>query len=205
MAALAVVALLVAGPLATPGRADGAGPLAFSGTASLPKFPCPPADPTCVGEFDGVVSGQLGGTAPDTWEVTLATADLTADFVYEDQSCSEGAALGTATIEGQLPHVLGTFDGGPLPRTVVGITLEVDFTWVRHGPTAVLTLERATATLDVLGVGPVEVMTDGLGAATAAFAPLLDHENLPGCTPGNTHAPRLDAEVVGTGGLTGSA
>lgn len=207
--ATALVTMVAAFGSPIPADADGAGaPLTFSGTASLPKFPCPPADASCVGTFEGTVSGSFAGEQFGAFEVVLADADLDASFGYSDTNCIEGSALGTVTVSAGLGHVDGRYDRDPdpenpdpLPLPVIGLLAETDFTWDRDLASANLILENGFLQLNVAGIGWIQVMTDTLGAAEAFFAPLLDHENLPGCTPGNDNAPALDAEVVGTASL----
>lgn len=196
------LALVLVGAVPPAARADGGTGLAFVGVANLPEFPCTPdpGEPACTGDFGGSISGELAGDKlGSVWTATLADGSIDADFTYNDAEghCATGVATGTATVIAGAGHVVGTYDRGDiLPRQVLGLWAQVDFTWDRVGPTAALTLGNGRVRLNVFGIGWIQVMTDSVGAAAATFVPEFDPDNLPDCVE-FTNNPPLGATVVG--------
>ena len=201
---------LVAGSLPFSGEAAfavGTTELQFEGVATLPHFPCPVGAPGCTAAFHGVLSGQLEGRAPlnggddVTWSAVLADSDIDATFAYEDSSCVFGTAVGSGTLRAEAPNMLGTYDdGGPFPRKVQGLQGQASVSWQRTGATAILFFDDAVLSLDVVGLGWVQVAFDGSGTGAGAFVPHVDPEAPPSpCTqtPPPFNAPRIEATVVG--------
>lgn len=190
-----------------PAFAAGGSELQFEGTASLPHFPCPVGASGCTAEFDGLLTGQMGGRAPrsgggeTTWSAALADAAIHASFAYEDTSCVFGTAVGSGTLSAEVPHMLGTYDdGGPFPRKVQGMLAQASLSWQRSGATAVLFFDDATLSLDVVGLGWVDVAFDGSGTGAAVFVPEVDPDTPPPpCTqtPPPSDAPSIRATVIG--------
>lgn len=198
-AAVAIVGLLSP----TPAVAESGAGLEFEGVASLPTFPCSVTE-DCTGDFTGVVSGPTGGEDP-RWNATLTTASLEATFDYTDFNCVNGRADGTATVTADPDQVRGVYQpDGPLPQTVVGLSAHVDFSWERHGLTAVLTLFDLTVDLELLSGEIVRVVPDAAGVGSASFVPLLDPDELPECEPVGApgQSVPLDAAVTGTVALS---
>lgn len=174
----------------------------FDGEATLPKFPCAVGDPTCLGAFEGSVSGQLGGSGFEAWEASLADVSLTATFSYEDTTCEDGTAAGTATIDGGLGSVRGHYDFDPTDEStfsapIIGIFAQIEFTWQREGATASITLVDGTIDVDVVGTGWIRVVNDVRGRASAEFAADLTQAHLETCAGLGTTRPPLTAEVLG--------
>lgn len=180
-----------------PAGASASSGLEFEGTASLPAFPCP-LTVSCEGTFEGTASGELAGDdGGATWQATLTTAELTAEFGYEDANCTDGSARGTASITAGFGDVYGTYDDEPVPRSVHRLEVDATFSWDRDGSAADLDLRDVEVRLDVESLGWQQVTTTAAGAAVATFAPLLDPMDLPDCTTEDPDPPPLDAEVVG--------
>lgn len=87
----------------------------FSGSASLPTFPCVPGG--CVGSFSGTAQGQLDEVGG------IETGPISASFVYQENNCEVGNAQGSGTINGQpftfnwtrvanVARITGTYAGG---------------------------------------------------------------------------------------------
>lgn len=202
--ALTLVALPTSQPVA---EAVGTTELQFEGTATLPHFPCPVGAPGCTAEFHGILTGQMWGRAPAgggneiTWSAMLANASIDATFAYEDTSCITGTAIGSGTLSAEAPNMLGTYDdGGPFPRKVEAMLAQASVSWQRSGATAVLFFDDAVLSLDVVGLGWVQVAFDGSGTGTALFAPEV-HPGAPPppCTqtPPPLDAPPISATVIG--------
>lgn len=87
----------------------------FSGTASLPTFPCVPGG--CVGTFSGTAQGQLDEVGG------IETGPVSASFTYQENNCEVGTATGSGSINGQpftftwnrtanVARISGTYAGG---------------------------------------------------------------------------------------------
>jgi hypothetical protein len=87
----------------------------FSGTASLPTFPCVPGG--CVGSFSGTAQGQLDEVGG------IETGGISTTFTYQENNCEQGTASGSGTINGQpftftwnrvanTARITGTYAGG---------------------------------------------------------------------------------------------
>jgi hypothetical protein len=161
-----------------------AGGAVFQGTASLPRFPCPPPPPfgtgPCAGSFSGQWTGQLAGTSNTSpFEVTWSTGStINANFNYYELQCLGGVEtlLGVAGGSGTATAGPGSVDGNWLipgelfPRDVIGVSATFTFTWARVGNAAVLNLDTASLQLNVSGIGWTTVISKPQ-TATATFAP----------------------------------
>jgi hypothetical protein len=87
----------------------------FSGTASLPLFPCVPGG--CSGSFSGTAQGQLDEVGG------IETGPVFASFTYQENNCEVGNATGSGSINGQpfnftwtrvanVARITGTYAGG---------------------------------------------------------------------------------------------
>lgn len=186
--------------------AHGQGPIEFTGTATLPEFPCPPPLPgqtACTGTFTGLASGTLSGLHLGEWTVTLVDATVTATFAYSDTqgNCGLGLAQGTVNITAGDGHAFGTYDSpnGPLPRAVTGLTATATFTWQRVGTAAQLALSAGTVQLVVTNQPNTTVMTGAVGQATAHFVPTFG-ATMPDCV-GFVTRPPITASVAGVAAL----
>lgn len=174
----------------------------FSGTASLPTFPCQPAPPfgngPCTGDFGGDWVGHLSGVSGTSpFEVTWTTTDdptpqiTVNDFTYAEWDCNLGVAetvLGIARGTGIATAGPGQIDGNwyvvpnTFPRDIINVELTFDFRWTRLATTAVIQLTRATMKLNVTGIGWVTVINSPQ-LATASFVPTnAAGGGVPSCT-----------------------
>lgn len=179
IAAAAVAMIPLAGTSAN--AAAAAGTLKFECVANLPAFPTPQGDGTCgPGALAGgpvvpsSATGVITGATNDNLPIVLVAAgvnNFSAQFSYQEPCIANeppatGTANGTATITG-LQGVVGT-------TPVSGGKLVVEFTWVRGGGTAAITITGAT-----LSAGSTTVEgTTVVGAGEASFAPVLGPANL---------------------------
>jgi hypothetical protein len=92
----------------------------FSGTASLPVFPCVPGG--CVGSFSGTAQGQLDEVGG------IESGPISTTFTYQENNCEVGTASGSGTIAGQ----------------------SFTFTWNRTGNTARITGTYAGGTVNAV-------------------------------------------------------
>jgi hypothetical protein len=152
----------------------------FTGTASLPQVPCD----ACGGSFVGDATLEAGGvgvsgfpfqavwpdpTAPSG--LSGVNGNMTANFAYSEPCLPpfgttppvEGSASGNFRLTGGLLSLGGLLDHGAV--------LTGDFSWLRYGATAVVTLSgtalyssanQLVATTANPGLG----VLDGVGAAT---------------------------------------
>lgn len=203
----AVVLLVLGFHVETPGaQAHGQAPLEFTGTASLPEFPCPPPFPgqtACTGTFEGKASGTLSGVHLGKWTATLVDAEVTATYAYSDTqgNCGLGLAQGTVSITAGDGHAFGTYDSpnGPLPRAVTGLVATATFTWQRVGTVAQLALSAGTVRLTVTNQPDTTVMTGAVGQASAHFVPTFG-TTTPDCI-GFVTRPPITASVAGVAAL----
>lgn len=191
--AVALAALVpLVGASGHPARAAVAasGTAQFSGSATLPTFPCQPAPPfgngPCTGDFNGEWTGALSGVSGTSpFEVTWNTSDeptaqiTVNDFTYAEWDCNLGVAetvLGIARGTGTATAGPGQIDGNwyvvpnTFPRDITKVTLSFDFRWTRLATTAIIQLTRATLSLDVTGIGTVPVINSPQ-VGTATFVP----------------------------------
>lgn len=191
---VAVVALGCVLPGQTPSATAAtttSGTVAFSGSAHLPTFPCPPPPPfgtgPCAGTFTGEWSGRLGGLAGTSpFEVAWTThADDTSSgavdavFDYSELQClgmetAVGIAAGTGTAAAGPGEVQGKWQvpGEPFAHDITGLSATFDFQWTRVGTAAVLVFSQFAVTITVSGLPDQTVARGGqAGAATFAFVP----------------------------------
>lgn len=165
------------------------GDAAFAGTAFLPTFPCQPPPPAgngpCSGSFNGQWTGHLSGVHQSSpfevsWTTTTATSPaVSASFYYWEVQCLAGTetvignAVGTGAATAVPGQVKGNWQqvGVDLPRDILEVSLTFSFQWTRVGTGAVLTLNPATLSLNVAGLGWKTVSTSEQDG-TATFVPL---------------------------------
>lgn len=161
------------------------GDASFTGTASLPTFPCPSPPPfgtgPCNGSFSGSWSGNLSGVAGTSpFDVTWSTSGsgVSASFLYAEWQCAAGTetvlgiAQGSGTATAGPGQLQGKWQvpGEPFARDITAVSLSFTFAWTRLATSSVLVLNTSTLTLTVSGIGTVTVLT-GQQVGVAAFAP----------------------------------
>ena len=173
------------------------GEVGFRGTAHLPTFPCDrdplAGDPCPGGSFSGDwtahVSGVKGSTPYEAVWTTATGEGVSATFSYTEWQCLEGTetVLGFATGRGTASAGPGEVNGEwqvpgeSFGRDIIGASMTFDFRWTRVTNGAVITLQPATLTLEVAGLGG-QTVVDGEQQGTAAF--LLrssDNTTVPTC------------------------
>jgi hypothetical protein len=178
-----MAALLV--PASNPAVADtGGGNVNFVLTATLPTFPCKPpgcTNGTFTGSSNGALAGATSANVPWTVEWVLGTAANTGTgFSYVD-SCDipTGLAQGGGTLTATVGHVTGTYGtpamGAPFPLPVVAVAATLAFEWTRIGVTALVITQVSVSITYATPSGTlttIPVVTNHLGVALAAFAPL---------------------------------
>lgn len=206
---IAAVVAMVTVP-APPVGADreGATGLRLRSTVFLRDFPCPAAsgEHPCRGSLAALLDGSLSGSgSEDRWAVTLSGASMSGAFVYGNPTlapCAAGSFSGSFTIRAPVDAVpIGVYhdDAEPVPRSVTGVDAsgEMKGEWVGAGMEIVL--EDVAVTLEVDGVGEVEVVALGRGAATTTFRLELHAAEATNCViPGETTlvTARLDGAAV---------
>lgn len=200
---LAVVPTLFLAP--QPAQAADGGGVTFVGTASLPKFPCA-LPTTCLATFSGKTSGALAGEQFGPWFAVLTEAPVVANgVVYSDTNCVTGTAQGHVTVTAGLQQVTGEYKPnnptGISPLPILGLTIDIDFTWNRAGGTAAIVFANGVVRATIAGqTAPMVVMSGARGGSTAAFQAHIDPEDPPDCNPTNippTNTPAITADVVG--------
>lgn len=179
LVAIAAATLVILPFGASPASADtGGGMIAFECVASLSLFPSGGGTGTCgtnslapgTPAVPSSASGTITGVTDDGEPFVLVVAGVNnfdASFSYEEACVAgEPPVLGTASGTAEIRGVTGT-----VGTTSVSGTIEVSFSWVRAGLTAVVTITD--------GSFP-GISGEITGAGTAAFVPLL--------TAGNTCA-----------------
>lgn len=165
---IALVAVVAMMAITVPAHATITGSVEAECTANLPVFPN--QDPTVIGTCDGTATGDASGTTVDGQAAYTVTGvgDLHAEFTY-DETCTlgeplQGTADGVVWIEG-LTVVIITDSGEAEVSTG---SVHADFSWVRTGTTATITLTNSDVRVDgtVIAEGAVN------GVAEAAFVPL---------------------------------
>jgi hypothetical protein len=181
----ATTAVLSCALFVTPAAAQAApalGHLAFTGTATLPTFPCAPPPPfgngPCAGSFAGAWTGHVAGVqGTSAFDVTWGAGAVGATFQYSELQCLGletvlGIASGSGSASSGPGQVQGKWQvpGEAFARDVYGVRVSFTFQWTRVGTSAVLVLSPFALTLDVTGMSPQLVASSKqYGAAT--FAP----------------------------------
>jgi hypothetical protein len=195
--AASVIGLALTGPL--PVSAAGAGSVAFTGTASLPAFPCSTGAllaPGCTGgSFSGSVVGNFAATTGPTVVVCTpvpappvgAPCTISAAFSYFEP-CPPPPVPPLP-----IPGTAGSASGTWSISQGATVVLSGTFLWVRAGASAVITL-----TVTGPGAG-----YSGVGAGAAAFAVNVPTPppvpTVPTCaTPGPVTATVAGSAVVAT-------
>ena len=151
--AVAVTAALLSLTASPSANAAVGGVIVFTGTASLPTFPCPPG---CPGGSFGALGAVVASTSPSVAAGAWAGPGSGAMFSYSEPL---GCATGTAA---------GVTGGDPLYGGSSGV-----FTWVRVGATAIIQLGWTSGpeTGSVyVGVAAFEVTTPGPASLAVACA-----------------------------------
>lgn len=190
---IALVAAVVAVVPFLPGTASAqaAGALAFECTAKLSAFPSPGSSGTCSGRVkpQGTAAGAVVGLSNEgNPYVIVGAGDFNASFTYAEACVANeppaiGTANGTATISG-VPAI----HKGELTTASGSLT----FSWTRVGLTAVITIGSTSLSFANGGTD-----NPALGAATAAFAPIIGPANT--CPSGGP----LEAQVAGVAAFGG--
>lgn len=192
IAILAAVAAVI--PMTgSPATATISGNITFQCTAHLDAFPTPDGSGTCSGSatVPSLGAGGLAGTSSTGAAFALRTNpsarnNFNAAFTYREacvagEPPAAGTAEGTATISG-----LEGVKGG------ANVTAEatVSFVWTRGGATAAIRITAGT-----ISFSDGDSATGTVGAAVAAFAPILQPNNT--CPVGGP----LEAVVAGSATL----
>lgn len=192
IAILAAVAAVI--PMTgSPASATVTGEIVFECTAHLEAFPTPDGHGTCSGSavVPSLGAGGLAGTSATGQAYALRTDpgarnNFNADFTYREacvagEPPAAGTAEGTATISG----LTGVKNG-----VNVTAAATVSFVWTRAGATAAIRITGGTVEFS-----DGDIATGTVGAATAAFAPILTLNNR--CPVGGP----LEAVVAGSATL----
>lgn len=206
---------LQASPASASATNNAVGIAQFQGTAFLGKFPCPLLPPygtgtPCSGSFTGQWEGNLSGTYSGrqfdvVWQ-TLQNTGITASFTYFEEGCNilpqAGAVAGfasgrgTATANSSLSQIVGVMTSNGIPQGITDMRMDFDFSWIRGGNAAHITLTPVTIKVWVAGSGtPVVVNT--AQTAVADFVPRggPPPTGAPTCT---TPLPSLQGDITGT-------
>lgn len=168
--------------------AGSAMPMTFTADASLEAYPCFwewPSNAWCEGGFDGTVSGEFAGDENGVWSVTLLEAPIRSTFAYVHVAdCMHGTAGGALSVDAGDGDVAGEYraEPGADAQAVTGLTLDASIYWPQKGTEVRPQLEDVVVTVDVAGLGTVEVIGDGYGAGAASFVPNLSAAHLAQCS-----------------------
>ncbi len=187
--AAVMVALLVPAAPSHASATLATGDMTFTGTASLPKFPCSPPPPfgdgPCAGTFTGQWAGHYAGTAGfDAFDVTWNTVGdstdaVSASFVYAEFQCAHletlaGFAQGTGAAVAGAGWVRGSWQvaGEPFARDITGVQATLGFDWTRSLNNAVIVFSTFTLQVNVADMGWQTVASsEQIGDATFAVPP----------------------------------
>lgn len=187
LAAAALALLISAGTQLVPAHAaSNVGTVAFAGTASLPKFPCPVppnGDGPCTGTLSGGWHGQAtgdvnGGTYHVAW---TRPEGLNATFSYYEHQCVEpstvlGVATGTGYAYAGAGSITGDWqDANGLPRAITEVSAAFTFDWTRLATGALMTFRTIRLDINVNGKGWVRA-SQSATPALAVFVPLTISE-----------------------------
>lgn len=207
--------LIFPGDVPPPPGPKAASTIDFAGEAWLPTFPCPPPLPgeqPCTGSFTGEIIGTFAGDdGPGLWNVSMiGPVESTfnyADLIQPGAPCLEGVATGVGSVELGQNGVVGVWTNhAGIPELVRGAKLVFNFSWLRVGVTAVLTLTELSLTIKTTGGGGwIEVIEpdSSTAPAVAAFVPDLTEEHLDACERG-VPGPSLTAQVDGVASIEGT-